>query len=150
MASIPINLGDAFLLDTPPNGEHLYIAIAQTSESDFLFVNVTSRRPNSDPACVLLPGSGVPSFIVRESAIAYQFAREINTNELADLIVIGSPIPKGTCSAVILAQIQQGGLVSQRLKNRYKTALKAFLGLERKTKFLTLTGLRTSGLGLTY
>jgi hypothetical protein len=46
------------------------------------------------------------------------------------LITVGSPMPKGTCSAAILAQIQQGGLVSKRLKNRYKTALKVFLGIE--------------------
>jgi len=129
MASITINLGDAFLLDTPPNSEHLYIAIAQTSESNYLFVNVTSRRPNSEAACVLLPGSGVPGFIVRESVIAYQFAREMSATELAGLITAGSPIPKGSCSVAVLAQIQQGGLVSKRLKNRYKASLKAFLGI---------------------
>ena len=129
MASIIINLGDAFLLDTPPNSEHLYIAIAQTSESSYLFVNVTSRRPNSEDACILLPGSGVPSFIIRESVIAYQFAREINATELAGLITTASPIPKGSCSVAVLAQIQQGGLVSKRLKNRYKVALKGFLGI---------------------
>jgi hypothetical protein len=129
MASINIHLGDAFLLATPPNGEHLYIAIAKTSESKYLFVNVTSRRPNSETACVLLPGSGVPSFIVRESVIAYQFAREMDATKLASLITVGSPIPKGTCSAAVLAQIQQGGLISKRLRNRYKAALKAFLGL---------------------
>jgi hypothetical protein len=94
MASITIRVGDAFLLDTPPNREHLYIAIAQTSESDYLFVNVTSRRPHSEPACVLLPGSGTPSFVIRESVIAYQFAREINATELTELITAGSPIPK--------------------------------------------------------
>lgn len=129
MASIIINLGDAFLLDTPPNSEHLYIAIAQISESSYLFVNVTSRRPNSEDACVLLPGSGVPSFIVRESAIAYKYAREINATELAELITPGSPIPKGSCSVAVLEQIQQGGLVSKRLKNKYKVALKNFLGI---------------------
>ncbi|MEG5061257.1 hypothetical protein QUB60_26085 [Microcoleus sp. A2-C5] len=129
MASIIINLGDAFLLDTPPNSEHLYIAIAQTSESSYLFVNVTSRRPNSEDACILLPGSGVPSFIIRESVIAYQFAREMNDTELAGLITAGSPIPKGSCSVAVLAQIQQGGLVSKRLKNRYKVALQGFLGI---------------------
>jgi len=129
MSSITINLGDAFLLDTPPNSEHLYIAIAQTSESDYLFVNVTSRRPNSEAACVLLPGSGVPSFIIRESVIAYQFAREMNATELAGLLTPRSPIPKGSCSVAVLAQIQQGGLVSKRLKNKYKASLKAFLGI---------------------
>ncbi|MCW5317474.1 hypothetical protein GTQ43_27800 [Nostoc sp. KVJ3] len=129
MVSITINLGDAFLLDTPPNSEHLYIAIAQTSESNYLFVNVTSRRPNSETSCVLLPGSGIPSFIVHESVIAYQFAREMDATQLAGLITIGSPIPKGTCSKAVITLIQQGGLVSKRLKNRYKTALKAFLGI---------------------
>jgi hypothetical protein len=129
MASIAINVGDAFLIDTPPNGEHLYIAIAQTSESKYLFVNVTTRRNSSETACILLPGPGVPSFIVRESVIAYQFAREMDAAELASLITVGSPIPKGSCSDTVLTQIQQGGLVSTRLRNRYKIALKAFLGV---------------------
>lgn len=129
MASITINLGDAFLIDTPPSGEHLYIAIAQTSGSKYLFVNVTSRRPNSEIACILLPSSGVPSFIIHESVIAYQFAREMNATALVGLITVGSSIPKGTCSMAVLTQIQQGGLISKRLKNRYKTALKAFLGI---------------------
>lgn len=127
MASVAINLGDAFLIDTPPNGEHLYIAIAQTSESKYLFVNVTTRRSSSEATCVLVPGAGVPGFIVRESVIAYQFAREMDGVELAGLITPGSPIPKGVCSATVLAQIQQGGLASTRLRNKYKTALKAFL-----------------------
>jgi len=129
MASIIINLGDAFLLDTPPNSEHLYIAIAQTSESSYLFVNVTSRKPNSEDACVLRPGLGVPRFIVRESVIAYEYAREINATELGGLITAGSPIPKESCSVAVLEQIQQGGLVSKRLKNKYKVALKSFLGI---------------------
>lgn len=129
MSSITINLGDAFLINTAPNGEHLYIAIAQTSENSYLFVNVTTRRESSDTACILLPGPDIPRFIVRESVIAYQYAREIDATELAVLITVGSPIPKGSCSADVLKQIQQGGLASQRLKNKYKTALKAFLGI---------------------
>lgn len=129
MTSITINLGDAFLIDTPPNGEHLYIAIAQTSGSNYLFVNVTTRRNSSETTCILLPGSGVPSFIVRECVVAYQFAREMDATELAGLITVGSPIPKGSCSMAVLTQIQQGGLISKRLRNKYKTALKAFLGI---------------------
>lgn len=129
MTGVVINLGDAFLIDTPPSGQHLYIAIARTSESKFLFVNVTSRRSNSESACFLMPGAGVPGFIVRESVIAYQFAREMDAIELATLITPGSPIPKGICSAAVLEKIQQGGLISKRLKNKYKTALKTFLGI---------------------
>ncbi len=128
MSSIVINLGDAFLLDTPPTGEHLYIAIASTKDDNYLFVNVTTRRDRSDLSCILNPGPGVPDFIVRESVIAYQFAREINATELLKLITVGSPVPKGTCSPAVLDQIQQGGLVSKRLSNKYKKSLKAFLG----------------------
>jgi hypothetical protein len=129
MADISINLGDAFLLNTPPNGEHLYIAIAKTSSTKYLFVNVTSRKANSEPTCILIPGEGVPSFLKRESVIAYQFARELDSRELAKLITVGSQVPKDTCSVTVLAKIQQGGLTSKRLKNQYKTALRAFLGL---------------------
>ncbi len=129
MADISINLGDAFLLDTPPNGEHLYIAIAKTSDMKYLFVNVTSRKARSEITCILLPGEGVPNFIKRESVIAYQFARELDGRELVKLIAVGSRIPKDTCSATILSKIQQGGLTTKRLKNKYKTALRAFLGL---------------------
>ncbi|MBD2500547.1 hypothetical protein [Anabaena azotica] len=123
MSSITINLGDAFLIDTPPNGQHLYIAIAQTSDTEYLFVNITTRKPNSEAVCILLPGADVPNFIVRESVVAYQYARIMNPTVLAGLISAGSPIPKGTCSPSVLSKIQQGGLISKRLKKKFKTIL---------------------------
>lgn len=129
MAKVTIRLGDAFLIDTPPNNQHLYIAILKTAENRYLFVNATTRRSNSDPSCILRPGSGVPKFINCESVIDYRYAREMNATELLKVITKGSPIPKGTCSSAILNQIQQGGLASKRLKNRYKVLLKAYLGL---------------------
>ena len=118
------------MLDTPPYGEHLYIAIATTSENKYLFVNVTSRRENSETTCLLIPSPELPAFIRRESVIAYQFAREMSATDLAKLITPGSAIPKGSCSASILEKIQQGGLISKRLSNRYKTALRIFLATE--------------------
>ena len=48
MTGINVNLGDAFLLETPPNDQHLYIAIAKTSAEKYLFVNVTTRRAKSE------------------------------------------------------------------------------------------------------
>lgn len=127
MSSITINLGDAFLIDTPPYGEHLYIAIAQTSSDQYLFVNITTRRSSSEDTCILTPGEDVPSFIVRESVVAYQFAREWDATELASKITPGSRVPKGSCSAMILTRIQQGGVASKRLTRKYKNALQAFL-----------------------
>lgn len=130
MSSITINLGDAFLLDIPATGnEHLYIAIAKITDDKYLFVNVTTPRSNSETTCILKPGSGVPSFIKHESAIAYQYAREMDAVQLAQLITKGSRVPKDSCSSAILAQIQQGGLISKRLPRKYKNALKRFLGV---------------------
>jgi hypothetical protein len=90
---------------------------------------VTTRNERSETTCILLPSPDVPSFIVNESVIAYSFAIEIDPTELSQRITSGSPIPKGFCSPAILSQIQQGGLISRRLKNKYKTALKNFLGI---------------------
>jgi hypothetical protein len=127
-SSITIHLGDAFLLDIPTTGnEHLYIAIAQTENDKFLFVNVTTRRSKSETACILNPGVGVPKFIKNESVIAYQYAREMNATQLESLMTTGSPIPKDSCSADILGKIQQGGLVSKRLPKKFKKALRQFL-----------------------
>jgi hypothetical protein len=129
MADISVNLGDAFLLDTPPNGMHLYVAIAQISEKVYLFVNTTTPRENSDMSCVLNPGLGMPDFIVHESVIVYKYAREINTTALTDLIAEGSCFQKGCFSKSVLLQIQQGGLTSKRLPKKYKTVLKSLLDI---------------------
>lgn len=129
MSSIAINIGDVFLIDTPPNGQHFYVAIAKTSGNKYLFVNLTDKKNNSERVCVLAPDPSVPSFIKKESVIAYYFAREMDANDLAICITSGSPIPKDCLSADIVLQIQQGGLISKKLKNKYKTALKNFLGI---------------------
>jgi hypothetical protein len=107
MTRININLGDAFLLETPPNGQHLYIAIAPTLENKYLFVNLTTRKSCSETACILQPNTtGMPSFIKTESVIAYQYAREIDTCQLNLEICVGSRIPKCTFPSDILSQIQ--------------------------------------------
>jgi hypothetical protein len=130
MPIIQINVGDAFLLENPPNPPHLYIAIAQTSTTKYLFVNVTSRRDKSDLSCILQPNTlDMPSYIKKESVINYLDAREIDSNQLHLVICAGSNIPKCRFPLGILSQIQQGGLVSKRLPNMYKNSLKAFLEL---------------------
>jgi hypothetical protein len=127
--SNPIQLGDAFLLETPPKGMHLYIAVVAIDENKYLFLNATKRHPNSDTSCILRHGASVPSFIIQESVIAYQFPREYSENEISRLIDSGVCQPKGNCSPNILYQIQMGGVNSERLKNKYKKIIKAHLGL---------------------
>lgn len=129
MHKFSINLGDSFLLETPPTGMHLYFAIAQISEDLYLFVNATSPRHKSETVCILQPGSDVPPFIEHESVIAYNYAREISCDEISK-IIFGKPhLVKGSCSATVLRDIQLGGVSSKRLKNKYKTVLKNLLGI---------------------
>lgn len=129
MTDIPINLGDAFLFNTP-NKPHLYIAMAKTSNRKYLFVCVVTRKPKSESTCVLLPSSEMPNFIIHESVIDYRLAREINGKTLARVIYPNSSIPQEHFPKKILEQIQQGGLKSKRLKNKYKNALRAFLAMQ--------------------
>ncbi len=130
MTSINVKLGDAFLLETPPNDQHLYIAIAKTTPNKYLFVNVTTRRAKSDLSCVLQPDTeGVPNFVKRESVINYLDAREMDGEQLARVICVGSRIPKCRFSPSILSKIQQGGLISKRLPKVYKNTLRKFLDI---------------------
>lgn len=129
MASVSIRLGDAFLIQTPPQGKHLYVAIAKTSKTRYLFVSVNSRQPQSELVCVLKPGPDVPDFIVHEAVVNYRFARELTTNDLVKLLPVGNRTAIGRCSTEVLEHIQYGGVASKRLKKRYKLALKDFMGL---------------------
>jgi hypothetical protein len=124
MAEVSIQLGDIFLINTPKK-PHYYIAIAPTNNNQFLFVSIITRKPKSDSACVLIPGETVPSFIVTESVIDYQYAREINTKQISRIIVPDSL--KYSCDQAILKKIQCGGLNSKKLKNKYKNILKSLL-----------------------
>ena len=129
MANISIGLGDAFLIQTPPKAQHLYVAIAKTSTTHYLFVSIKSRQPKSETVCILEPGPDGPDFIMKESVINYRFARELNAKDLVKLMPTGNRAAKGRCSYKVLKRIQAGGLASKRLKNRYKHALKDFLDL---------------------
>ena len=128
MTSINIEIGDAFLLETPPNGQHLYIAIAPTTNKKYLFVNLTTRKSWSETTCILQPNeTGMPSYVKAESAIAYQYAREMDARQLDLEICEGSRIPKCTFPPDILGKIQQGGVASNRIAPIYKRAIKRFL-----------------------
>ncbi len=124
-----MNIGDTFLLPTPPQGNHLFFVIATTADGNYLCVNATSLRPSSDTACILKAGLGVPNFVVRDSAIAYKYAREISPAVYSGLVSNGQCIAKGSCSASILDQIQKGALASKQIAKKHKQTVKKFLGL---------------------
>ncbi|MGB5637057.1 MAG: hypothetical protein WBM86_30335, partial [Waterburya sp.] len=90
----------------------------------YLFVSVITRKPKSELACVLSPSSESPSFIIKESVIDYRYVYEMNPKQLKIAIVFNSF--RECCCPEILRKIQQGGLKSKRLKNKYKKILKQY------------------------
>lgn len=118
MANNGFNLGEAFLLPTPPHGWHLFVVIAPTENDKYLVVNATSRQANSDTSCIFIPSADIPDFIQHESVINYKGAREIDVAKMAQLTAAGLCVAKGTFSATILSQIH----TTRRIK--IKTAQK--------------------------
>jgi hypothetical protein len=120
-----LNAGDTFLLSTPPNDKHLFVAIAPTQSGKYLCVNVTSKRNNSDTSCVLQQGDH--PFIRHDSVINYKKAREVDPSVIQNQINRGNCIQHQPVSPSLLNRIQQGGINSTRLKNKYKNYLNSFL-----------------------
>ncbi|NJL52551.1 MAG: hypothetical protein HC930_10615 [Hydrococcus sp. SU_1_0] len=123
MADVSIKLGDIFLVNTPIKS-HYFIAIAETSHNKYLFVTVITKKPKSELACVIKPSPQSPSFIIKESVIDYRYGREMNVKQIAT--AIGDNSFRECCSPEILREIQQGGIESKRLKNKYKNILKQY------------------------
>jgi len=110
-----LNIGDAFLLSTPPNDKHLFVVVTPTQNGKYLCVNVISKRNNSDTFCVLQQGDH--PFIRHDSVINYKKAREVDP----------AVIQNQSVSSAVLNRIQHGGIISRRLKNKYKNYLNSFL-----------------------
>ncbi len=126
---MPINLGDAFLIDTGVPKKHLFVAIAPLPNGAYLFVNASTVRPNRpvDRSCILNPSADMHDFIVAESYIFYRQADEYTNAEIDTAISNGDCSPRGAFSPSVLRQIQEGGLVSRFLANEYKEHLRSYL-----------------------
>lgn len=71
-------------------------------------------------SCILQPNTtGMPSYVKAESAIFYQYAREMDSRQLDLEICVGSRISKCTFPLDILKKIQQGGVASKRIAPIY-------------------------------
>lgn len=121
MLDLSINLGEIFLISTPIK-PHYFVSIAKINDNKYLFVSFITKKPKSELACVFKPSYLTPSFIVRETVIDYKSAKELNLKQLK--IAVGDNSFRECCRSEILKQIQQGGLRSKRLKNKYKNILK--------------------------
>lgn len=129
MADFSISPGDIFLLDTGTEKYHWYIAIAPLSETEFLFVNISTwyeDSVNNDETCILQPSARMPSFIRQKSFLAYKFARSYTANQLERLIVPDSEIPYDRLEPQILRRIQKESLKAKELPKKYLRAMQNY------------------------
>jgi hypothetical protein len=123
-----ISLGDIYLIPTPPNGSHYYVAIAPSENDSYLFVNystVQDSTPDEYLDYTLSPSRTPAKYLDRESYLVFGSAEEFSGAQL-DLLNCRRA---GVFSPTIVESIQYAGLASKSLKNKYKRLLKSCLGL---------------------
>jgi hypothetical protein len=122
-----IDLGDVYLIDSPPNGNHFYVAMMRLNNGSYLFVNYSTVQdftPDEELHFTISPSSTLP-FINRESYFVYSRVREISESKLDEMKKSSCMCDKkGAFSPSILKKIQLAGLVSKSLKNKYKKQLR--------------------------
>ena len=113
-----LNIGDTILIETPPNGEHLFIVITKICYTTYvLCVNVTSKRDNSDLSCVIKPYEH--SFIKKESVINYKDAIFPRVEELEKMLNSGKAKKLEPVSKELINRIITGGKKTRYLLNKY-------------------------------
>jgi hypothetical protein len=123
-----IALGDIYLIPTPPNGSHYYVAIAKIDDEIFLFVNYSTLQDytsDEDAAYTLSPSRTHLRCLTQESYFVFGSAKEYGSNELNLL----KATYQATFPNTIVDSIQYAGISNNSLKNKYKRLLKACLGL---------------------
>jgi hypothetical protein len=121
-----IDLGDVYLIETPPNGNHFYVSIMLLENGSHLFVNYSTVQditPDEDLQYILRPSPTLP-FVSRDSFFVYRKTRELSGADLERL----NCIKKGAFPLSVVKEIQRAGLAHKGLKNKYKTQLRT-LGL---------------------
>lgn len=113
-------IGDAFLIETPPNGHHLYIIIFQLKNGNFLLVNITSSA--YDQSCAIEPDPQC-SFIKHKSFVNYKDTLELSDSIISNKLSVGEIIHKCFFPTQQIKKMQAGGKISPRLKNKYKIEL---------------------------
>lgn len=103
--------GFTFLSPTPSyDTEHLYVVIAVIDASEVLFVNITSKKQNSDRSCELTKGDH--PFITHESVINYADAKKAQINMLESAIKNNIMKSHQPVSPELLGRILNGALES--------------------------------------
>jgi hypothetical protein len=133
-----IELGDAFIVQTPPNAWHLYAIIASISDNSYLLVSITTSNTQVDPDkdCVINPGIDAPEFIVCQSTVAYSYARVVRENDIRKFVRSGEWQYNGRFSEEYVWQMQLKGACSKQIKHKYKTVLQKILDIQELYRML--------------
>lgn len=127
-----IFLGDVYLIPTPPNGLHFYVAIAEIDNGSYLFVNYSTVQDSTADeylAYTLSPTRTLARFLNRESYFVFGRAKEFSSNDLELLMRDVGCEYKGTFPQSIVERIQYAGIADNSTKKKYKKLLKDHLGL---------------------
>lgn len=98
------------------SGGHVYIVMTPTSYPEVVVVNFTTLTRFSDRSCVMQAGEH--PFIVRESAIAYDFAQVLPTAALEAMVIGGAIRLKEDVSEDLILRIWEGADKTNRMTIR--------------------------------
>jgi hypothetical protein len=121
-----VERGFAFLKNTPPNDEHLFIVITKPDENDrVLCVNMDSyelaEAEYIDDSCKLLPGCH--KFVTKLTYINYAKAILLSTDEIKEILTNGLFKQYDPVNFGILRQIQRGAKITDALPKKFKPYL---------------------------
>ncbi len=122
-----VNIGDTFLIPTPPDfaTEHLFIVVISINKDEVLIVNITTKTDNSDLSCILTTKDH--EFIYHDSVINYRDATKTSTKLLEANLENKKINTHQPCSKALLEKIVKGATNSEHLPDEFKQYFSANL-----------------------
>jgi hypothetical protein len=115
-----VNLGDTLFSTT-----HLWVVCSTPSpDGDAVIFNITTRRPDSDTNCIILPGDH--PFVKKESVIAYERGQIMSLQNWVKAQKLGARTYP-PASRELLFRIQQGALKSDLTPQKLQAIVKQSL-----------------------
>ncbi len=113
-----MNLGDTFVNLNPGLLRHLWMVISRETGDGWVIVNLTTYRPDCDESCLLGPNDH--PWIRHRSSVEYRRAVTLTVFRLGEMERFSFIDWKEPFRPETLRKIQEGGLKSKFLKNRFK------------------------------
>ena len=109
--------GDTFRIPEPGTSldSHHWVVISDPAVDPqrVLIVNFTTRRKDSDPACILQAGEH--SFVHHETCVNYAGAKVVSEAQIQALLQKGLLTSHASLSAALLTRIRDGAAASERM-----------------------------------